>query len=152
MSGRWKRIAIPWGFAFVSVSGIEGRPVDEEKRTVIGVLGERKWGADVSKDPAGEGVKVPVRRRPFACARRRCVSYWAGLSKECVMPGLKPGCGPAAAWRVVTRPWLVSRTLLSVESGILECSKTVLLKIRFRQYDGCLGSRMFEGLDVHVKE
>ena len=40
--GRWKRIAIPRGLEVGSVSGIEGSPVEEEKRTVIGVEEEVK--------------------------------------------------------------------------------------------------------------
>jgi hypothetical protein len=42
--------------------------VDEEKRTVIGVEGALKCGAEVSVEASPEGVKTPVRRWPFACA------------------------------------------------------------------------------------
>jgi hypothetical protein len=35
------------------------------------------------------------------------------------VPGRKPGWGPAAPRRVVTRPLLVSRIWASVDSGIL---------------------------------
>jgi len=42
--------------------------VDEEKRTVIGVDGVVKCGADVRLAASVEGVKVPVSRCPFACA------------------------------------------------------------------------------------
>lgn len=52
-----------------SVSGMSGMPVEEEKRTVIGVDGEVKWGAVVRVLAVEEGVNVPVRRWPFACAR-----------------------------------------------------------------------------------
>lgn len=64
--GRWKRRAMPRGLALGSVSGMAGRPVEEEKRTVMGVEGEVKCGADVRLAAAGVGVKVPVRRWPFA--------------------------------------------------------------------------------------
>lgn len=67
--GRWKRIAIPRGLALGSVSGMVGRPVEEEKRTVIGVEGDVKWGAEVRVEAVGVGVKVPVRRWPLAWAR-----------------------------------------------------------------------------------
>jgi hypothetical protein len=59
---------MPRGLAFGSVSGICGSPVDEEKRTVIGVEEALKCGADVSVEAPPEGVKTPVRRWPFACA------------------------------------------------------------------------------------
>src|SRR6185437_2453232 len=36
-SARWKRMANPRGFAFGSLSGIRGRPVESENRAVIGV-------------------------------------------------------------------------------------------------------------------
>lgn len=61
-SGRWKRIAIPRGLAEASVSGIDGRPVEEEKRTVMGVDGMLKCGALDRADAVLVGVKVPVRR------------------------------------------------------------------------------------------
>jgi hypothetical protein len=67
-SGRWKRIAMPRGLPVGSVSGSCGVPVDEEKRTVIGVEEALKCGADVRLEAAGVGVKVPVRSWPFACA------------------------------------------------------------------------------------
>lgn len=41
-SGKWNRMAMPRGFALGSVSGILGRPVEEEKRTVIDVEGALK--------------------------------------------------------------------------------------------------------------
>jgi hypothetical protein len=69
-SGRWKRIAMPRGLLLGSVSGICGRPVEEEKRAVIGVVELLKCGADVRLETSAEGVKVPVRRWPFACAMR----------------------------------------------------------------------------------
>lgn len=59
---------MPRGLALGSVSGIVGKPVDEEKRTVTGVEGWLKCGAEVRSEPAGEGVNVPVRRWPFAWA------------------------------------------------------------------------------------
>jgi hypothetical protein len=59
---------MPRGFPFGSVSGSCGVPVDDEKRTVIGVDDALKCGADVRSVAAAVGVKVPVRRCPFACA------------------------------------------------------------------------------------
>lgn len=63
---RSKRIAIPRGSAFGSVSGILGIPVELLKRMRRGVLGEAKWGAMDSLDAVGVGVNVPVRRVPLA--------------------------------------------------------------------------------------
>jgi hypothetical protein len=60
--GRWKRIARPCGLALLSVSGMLGRPVEEEKRRVMGVEGAVKCGALERVDAVGVGVKVPVRR------------------------------------------------------------------------------------------
>ena len=57
---------MPRGLALASVSGIWGRPVEDEKRTVMGVEGWVKWGALVRVEAALVGVKVPVRRWPFA--------------------------------------------------------------------------------------
>jgi len=93
---------MPRGFALGSVSGIVGMPVEEEKRTVMGVEGEEKCGAVVRVEAVGVGVKTPVRRRPFA---------WAGRY---------PACGPpAAAWRVETRLLAVSLSFSLVERGML---------------------------------
>ena len=41
-SPSWNRIAIPRGLEVGSVSGMVGRPVEEEKRIVRGVEGEVK--------------------------------------------------------------------------------------------------------------
>lgn len=46
------------------------RPVEDEKRARIGVLGFVKWGAKDREAALGVGVKVPRRRRPLACAER----------------------------------------------------------------------------------
>lgn len=59
---------MPRGLALGSVSGILGKPVEEEKRTVIGVDGALKCGAEVSSEADEVGVKVPVNRWPFAWA------------------------------------------------------------------------------------
>lgn len=67
-SGRWNRIAIPRGLAFASVSGIFGRPVEEENRTVIGVVEAFKWGALLRADAECVGTKTPLRRCPLAWA------------------------------------------------------------------------------------
>lgn len=45
-----------------------GRPVELEKRARRGVLGRLKWGAELSLAASLVGVKVPVRRWPFAWA------------------------------------------------------------------------------------
>ena len=71
LSGRWKRIARPRGLALPSVSGMLGRPVDEEKRSVMGVEGVVKCGALERVEAVGVGMKVPVRRWPFAWAEAR---------------------------------------------------------------------------------
>lgn len=73
-SGRWNRIAIPRGLALASVSGILGKPVEEEKRTVIGVDAALKCGAEVSSAAEVVGLKVPVSRWPFA---------WAEFGSRC---------------------------------------------------------------------
>jgi len=63
-----KRIAIPRGSALGSVSGILGIPVEFENRTQIGVEGLLKWGAIESFPASAEGMKVPDRSSPLACA------------------------------------------------------------------------------------
>lgn len=61
-------MAMPRGSPLGSVSGICGRPVEFEKRTVMGVEGLLKCGA-VERDAAVEvGVNVPFRRRPLPWA------------------------------------------------------------------------------------
>lgn len=60
-SARWKRIAIPCGLAFESVSGICGSPVEEEKRTVIGTDEVLKCDALLTFDAKLVGVNVPVK-------------------------------------------------------------------------------------------
>lgn len=67
-------MARPRGWALGSVSGIWGRPVEEEKRRVRGVEGWVKCGAVVRVEARGVGVKVPVRRVPRAWAGGRGVS------------------------------------------------------------------------------
>lgn len=59
---------MPRGLPFGSVSASWGVPVDEEKRMVRGVEGRLKCGAEERVEAVGEGVKVPVRRWPFAWA------------------------------------------------------------------------------------
>lgn len=72
LSGRWKRIARPRGLALPSVSGMLGRPVEEEKRRVMGVVeGWVKCGALERVEAVGVGVKTPVRRWPLAWAEAR---------------------------------------------------------------------------------
>ena len=53
---------MPRGLALGSVSGMLGKPVEEENRTVIGVDGALKCGAEVSSEADEVGVKVPVSR------------------------------------------------------------------------------------------
>ena len=59
---------MPRGLALGSVSAILGKPVEEEKRTVIGVEELLKCGAVVRDGAVVLGVKVPVKRCPFAWA------------------------------------------------------------------------------------
>lgn len=65
-----KRRAKPRGLALGSVSGMSFRPVEDEKRARMGVLGFVKWGAEERDAALRVGVKVPRRRRPLACAGR----------------------------------------------------------------------------------
>lgn len=66
-----KRTENPRGFAFGSVSGIWGIPVELEKRARMGVDGLFRCGA-VDKDLASsEGVKVPFSSIPLAWAIRK---------------------------------------------------------------------------------
>jgi hypothetical protein len=51
-----------------SVSGICGRPVEEEKRTVMGVEEMLRCGALERVAALSVGVKMPLRRWPLACA------------------------------------------------------------------------------------
>ena len=60
-SGKWNLTAKPLGLAPGSVSGMVGPPVEEEKRTVMGVEDALKWVALVSSLALEEGVNVPVR-------------------------------------------------------------------------------------------
>jgi len=50
------------------VSGICGRPVEEEKRARTGVEGELKCGAQERVEASWVGWNVPRRRRPLAWA------------------------------------------------------------------------------------
>lgn len=59
-------MAKPRGSPLGSKSGITGIPVDEEKRTVIGVDGAEKWGAEEREAAVGVGMKVPVSMIPLA--------------------------------------------------------------------------------------
>lgn len=72
---------MPRGLPLGSVSGSLGVPVDEEKRTVMADEGALKCGAELRSEAAAEGVKVPVRRWPLACAMRlyqRCLKSDGG--------------------------------------------------------------------------
>lgn len=68
-ASRIKRIAMPRGSACASKSGMLGIPVELEKRIQMGVEGLLKWRAVESVLASGRGMKVPVKRSPFACAR-----------------------------------------------------------------------------------
>ena len=61
------------------MSGMSGRPVEAENRTVREVEGRVGCGARVSFAGSGHGTKVPEHIRP-----------WAGA-------GVKPGCTPVAS-------------------------------------------------------
>jgi len=63
---RWKRRARPRGLPFGLESGREGMPVEEEKRARRGTEGRVKCGAREREEAVGLGMKVPVRRMPFA--------------------------------------------------------------------------------------
>jgi hypothetical protein len=52
------------------LSGIAGIPAKSEKRTVTGVDARCTCGARVSDAASADGVNVPLRRIPFACAGR----------------------------------------------------------------------------------
>ena len=72
-------MAIPRGSALGSLSGIWGIPVLLLKRTETGVDGAWKCGALESFAASEVGVKVPVRRTPFACAEGKvseAEEYW----------------------------------------------------------------------------
>lgn len=77
-----KRRAKPRGFALGSVSGISGMPVEEEKRTVMGVEGELKCGAVVMDAAVGVGVKVPLRRWPRAWAKKKNQYQYDSASQD----------------------------------------------------------------------
>jgi hypothetical protein len=67
VSASWKRMAKPRGLPFESVSGITGIPVELENRATTGVALLKCWAFE--RDLAfSVGVKVPLRRIPFACA------------------------------------------------------------------------------------
>lgn len=65
-SPKMKRMAMPRGSPFGSVSGSFGRPVEDEKRTVTGVEVLLKCGATDREDASLVGVKVPLSRIPRA--------------------------------------------------------------------------------------
>lgn len=67
-----KRMAIPRGSAFPSVSGMLGIPVELEKRTQTGVEGLLKCGAVESLAASADGMNVPLRSSPLAWAVRIC--------------------------------------------------------------------------------
>ena len=66
--GSRNRTAKPRGLALGSVSGMCGRPVDEEKRASRRVEERVKCGALERVEARGVGVNVPLRRRPLAWA------------------------------------------------------------------------------------
>ena len=64
-SGSWKRTAMPCGLALGSPSGIAGRPVASEKRTVTGTGAPANRTAVLSCAPAALGGSCPRRRCPW---------------------------------------------------------------------------------------
>ena len=84
-SGRWNLIARPCGFAFMSPSGMSGRPVASEKRTVTGTVTPLwRWAARLTLAASGAAANVPSATRPLAWLTR-----W-------------PGCLPKSAWKAST--------------------------------------------------
>jgi hypothetical protein len=65
-SAKWNRMASPRGFAFGSVSGICGRPVELENRAVTGVESRTTCGARVNEEASEAGEKVPLSITPLA--------------------------------------------------------------------------------------
>lgn len=90
---------MPRGLALGSVSGMLGKPVEEEKRTVIGVDGALKCGADVRSEAEEVGVKVPVSRRPFAWAALGVFVNYCHQEKK--TSGLGMGDDEYQAWERV---------------------------------------------------
>ena len=84
-------MAIPRGSALGSLSGIWGIPVLLLKRTETGVDGAWKCGALESFAASEVGVKVPVRRTPFACAEGKvseAEEYLGGRQKTDLVESL----------------------------------------------------------------
>src|SRR5437660_7709478 len=96
-----RRIAMPRGSAFGSLSGISGTPVPSENLTVTGVEACTACGARVSNAAALDGVNVPVNKMPLA---------W---------PGLNPGCGPNMASNCFKISSLSAISFSSFGSGIV---------------------------------
>ena len=112
-------MAIPRGSALASLSGIWGIPVLLLKRTETGVDGAWKCGALESVAASVVGVKVPVRRTPFACAEGKvseAEEYLGGWAEN--GPGRKPGCLPKMACSWATRSSLVFTICSSDERGM----------------------------------
>ena len=57
---------MPRGFAFGSLSGIIGMPVELENLAVTGVESRMICGARVKEAASGAGVNVPVEQEAFA--------------------------------------------------------------------------------------
>jgi hypothetical protein len=88
---------MPRGLLFGSVSSIFGIPVEDEKRTVIGVEGALKCGAALKFEDSAEGVKVPVRSCPFACAVVGFVSV-SVLSGKCFVASAAANYARGRTW------------------------------------------------------
>jgi hypothetical protein len=88
---------MPRGLPLGSVSAIFGIPVDDEKRTVIGVEGALKCGAELKFEDSAEGVKVPVSSCPFACAVVGFVSVFV-LSGKCFVRSAAAGYARGRTW------------------------------------------------------
>src|ERR1700694_4766961 len=104
-------MASPRGFAFGSLSGMVGRPVESENRAVTVVESRVRCGARDKDAASEEGVKVPVSKTPLA---------WAGR---------KPGCRPniASNW--------ASRSLASWISFSSDGRGILWLRFLLQQFD-----------------
>ena len=101
---------MPLGLALGSLSGISGRPVESENRTVTGVDAALKCGALESAAAAGVGVNVPVSSTPLA---------WAGR---------KPGCRPKSWSNCSINASLKASSFSSVGNGMVSTSEPLYAK------------------------
>src|ERR1051325_11553678 len=95
-----------------SLSGMFGRPVPFEYRTVTGVDGLLACVARVSFAASGDGVNVPVHISPFACA------------------GLKPGCSPNIVSKASSSFWARAGFFI-VPVGLRFCCVSIVMSPHF---------------------